>query len=198
MEAFSALLAICAGNSSVNGESPSQRPVTGSFDVLFDLRLNERRSKQSWGWWFETPSRPLWRHSNVVPDFIHNFDHYIIIRYGDARQTIQKSKLRNTLIRHIICHHVQTVKYLCCQIQQNELFRETWFQRKFSLSMSNSNWMSVLQSTWASCNICRLFCVVCVVWVVCAKTVDRAMNTINIYQSISVYAVQGMDIISIQ
>ena len=24
-----------------------------------------RLSKQSWGWWFETPSRPLWRHSNV-------------------------------------------------------------------------------------------------------------------------------------
>ena len=23
-----------------------------------------RMSKQSWGWWFETPSRPLWRHSN--------------------------------------------------------------------------------------------------------------------------------------
>ena len=31
---------------------------------FFDLRLNERLSKQSWGWWFETPSRPLWRHSN--------------------------------------------------------------------------------------------------------------------------------------
>ena len=30
----------------------------------FDLRLNKRLSKQSWGWWFETPSRPLWRHCN--------------------------------------------------------------------------------------------------------------------------------------
>ena len=65
MEAFSALLAICAGNSPVTGEFPAQRPVMRSFDVLFDLRLNERLSKQSWGWWFETPSRPLWRHSNV-------------------------------------------------------------------------------------------------------------------------------------
>ena len=33
--------------------------------LFFDLRLNERFSKQSWGWWFETPSRPLWRHCNV-------------------------------------------------------------------------------------------------------------------------------------
>ena len=64
METFSALLAICAGNSLVLGEFPSQRPVTRSFDVFFDLRLNKRLSKQSWGWWFETPSCSLWRHSN--------------------------------------------------------------------------------------------------------------------------------------
>ena len=47
METFSALLAICAGDSPVPGEFPSQRPVTRSFDVLFDLRLNKRLSKQS-------------------------------------------------------------------------------------------------------------------------------------------------------
>ena len=41
METFSALLAICAGNSPVPGEFPAQRPVTRSFDVFFDLRLNE-------------------------------------------------------------------------------------------------------------------------------------------------------------
>ena len=44
---------------------PAQRPVTRNFDVSFDLRLNKRLSKQSWGWWFETPSHPLWRHRNV-------------------------------------------------------------------------------------------------------------------------------------
>ena len=60
IETFSALLAICAGNSPVADEFPAQRPATRSFDVFFDLRL----SKQSRGWWFEAPSRPLWRHSN--------------------------------------------------------------------------------------------------------------------------------------
>ena len=35
---------------------PSQRPVTRSFDVFFDLRLNKRLSKQSRRRWFETPS----------------------------------------------------------------------------------------------------------------------------------------------
>ena len=33
METFSALLAICAGNSPVPGDFPAQRPVTRSFDV---------------------------------------------------------------------------------------------------------------------------------------------------------------------
>ena len=40
METFSALLAICAVNSPVTGELLAQRPVTRSFDVLFDLRIN--------------------------------------------------------------------------------------------------------------------------------------------------------------
>ena len=65
METLTALLAICAGNSSVTGEFPAQRPVTRNFDVFFDQRLNKCLSKQWWGWWFETPSRPLWRHSDV-------------------------------------------------------------------------------------------------------------------------------------
>ena len=64
METFSALLAICAGNSPVPGEFPAQRPVTRSFDVFFDLRPNKRLSKQWRGWWFETQSRSLWRQRN--------------------------------------------------------------------------------------------------------------------------------------
>ena len=47
METFSALLAICEGDSPVTGEFPTQRPVTLSFDVFFDLRLNKRLSKQT-------------------------------------------------------------------------------------------------------------------------------------------------------
>ena len=30
--------------------------------------LNKRLRKQWWGWWFETPSYPLWRHSNDLRD----------------------------------------------------------------------------------------------------------------------------------
>ena len=48
------------------GEFPTQRPVTRSFDVLFDLRLNKRLSKQPWGWWFKTPSWSFWRQRNEL------------------------------------------------------------------------------------------------------------------------------------
>ena len=65
METFSALLALCVGNSPVTGKFTTQRPATRSFDVFFDLRLNKRLSKQSWGWWLETPSCSLWRQCNV-------------------------------------------------------------------------------------------------------------------------------------
>ena len=74
METFSALLAICAGNSPVPGEFPAQKPVTRSFDVFFDLRLNKRLSKHSWVWWFETLSHPLWRHRNDPGG--HSWEHH--------------------------------------------------------------------------------------------------------------------------
>ena len=50
------------------GDFPTQRPVTRSFDVYFDLRPNKWLSKQSWGWWFGTLSCSLWRHRNAILD----------------------------------------------------------------------------------------------------------------------------------
>ena len=69
-----------AANSPVTGEFPSQRAVTRSFDVFFDLRLNKRLSNQPRHRWFETPSSSLWRHCSilsgirtVISNYIHNF-----------------------------------------------------------------------------------------------------------------------------
>ena len=39
-----------------------KNPVTQSFEIFFGLHVNKRLSKQSWGWWFEMLSRPLWHH----------------------------------------------------------------------------------------------------------------------------------------
>ena len=68
METFSALLAICV----VTDELSAQKPVTRSFDVFFDPRLNEWLSKQSWGWLFERPSHLLWniRYDNIWADIL--------------------------------------------------------------------------------------------------------------------------------
>ena len=89
METFPLYWPFVWGNSPVTGEFPTQRPVTRSFDGFFDLRLNKRLSKQWRGWWFETPSHPLWRHSNerqwIMPQQKcipcgNNFDHYFILK----------------------------------------------------------------------------------------------------------------------
>ena len=69
METFSALLAICAGNSPVPGEFPTQRPVTRSFDVFFGLRLNKRLSK-----------------NGEDGDLRHNRVHYdVIVMYSNLK-----------------------------------------------------------------------------------------------------------------
>ena len=66
MEKNSSSLALCVENSPVTGEFPAPRPVTRSFEVFFDLRLNKRLSKQWLGWWLETQSCSLWRHCSDV------------------------------------------------------------------------------------------------------------------------------------
>ena len=53
-------------NQMETGEFHSQRTVTRSFDVFFDLRLNKRLSKQLRPRRFETPSLSLWRHCNGI------------------------------------------------------------------------------------------------------------------------------------
>ena len=74
IEPFSALLVICAGNSPVPGEFPSQRPVKQSIDIFFDMCLNKGLRKQSWlQWWFATPSCSLPCKLNLLSDEIRIF-----------------------------------------------------------------------------------------------------------------------------
>ena len=97
METFSALLTLCVGNSLVTGEFAAQRPVTRSFDVFFDLRLNKPLSKQSWRLWFETPSRSSlhWRHNDH--DGVSNHQpHGCLLNRLFRRRSKKASKLRVT------------------------------------------------------------------------------------------------------
>ena len=115
METFSALLTICAGNSPVPGEFPTQRPVTWSFDVFFDLRLNKRLSKQSWGWWFETLSRPLWRHCNV----------HLLLGTVEPHETNTVSYLSWQLLG--LSYHVFHPSLCDVQMQRDILDIDSWY-----------------------------------------------------------------------
>ena len=108
METFPALRAICAGDSPVPGEFPTQRPATRRFGVFFDLRLNKGLRKQPWGWWFETLSRPLWRHCNA--------------RYG---QTVQKEGK----YRHWLAQSASNVSCWYSYWVQN-LTQHTWWRHQ--------------------------------------------------------------------
>ena len=48
---------------------PHTKASDAELWYFFYQRLNKRLSKQSWGWWFETPSRSLWRHCNTKDFF---------------------------------------------------------------------------------------------------------------------------------
>ena len=97
------------------GEFPSQRPVTQSFDVFIDLRLNKRLRKQPWSWWFETPSCSLWRHCNDHRDS------------GDVRafrytETFYHKKRR-----------------LCVHVERYPRINETKWNRNKSIEYANIN-----------------------------------------------------------
>ena len=126
METFSVLLAICAENSPVPGEFPAQRPGTLSFDVFFDLRLNKRLSKQSWGWRFETLSRPLWCHRNDIYDLI-----LVITVPADGKAPNGARPSAGT---------VMTTKFLHC-------FSGCWFQFTF---LDQIKWWNSKCPAWIS------------------------------------------------
>ena len=66
METFSALLALWRGIHRWPVNSPHKGQWRGALMFSLICALNKRLSKQSWGWWFETPSCSLWRQCNVM------------------------------------------------------------------------------------------------------------------------------------
>ena len=106
---------LCAGNSPVTGEFHPQRPVTRCFNVFFDLRLNKRLSKQSWGCWFETPSRSLWRHCNAK-----QLPGYCADAHRNKTKTItwNKSKMGTCGWYHLI--NVMTIELVLLYFRQKE------------------------------------------------------------------------------
>ena len=92
IEPFSALLALC------DRWIPSQKSVTRSFDILFDLRLNKWLSKQSWGWWFETRHRA---HCNAIHSqclqAIFEIDNWLSVMFIWSSATLLNESIFNWL-----------------------------------------------------------------------------------------------------
>ena len=165
METFSALLAICAGNSPDPGEFSAQRPVTRSFDDFFVLRPNKRLSKQRWGWWFETPSSPLLRHCNEI--FLTRGRQSMWLRslitlmtswYGNVfRITGPLCCYSNA---NIFCKHNHT------QIQTHKIpaLRQEYSRKNRAIALLRMAWLylsPVYQHPWASYQIRKIAGCVC-------------------------------------
>ena len=145
METFSALLAICAGNSPVPGDFPTQRPVTRSFDVFFDLCLNKKLSKQSWDWWFETLSCPLWRQvvssipagSTIIYRFLCGFICVSLcqsIKIKPTNMYIASARAQFKINTHRCWnwHHVHSRQVVSCPVQPRARHWNCVFWRDFS------------------------------------------------------------------
>ena len=74
METFSSLLAFRVGNSPVTGEFPACKPVTQSFDIFFDLHMNQQLSNDA------VDLRRHRAHYNVI---VMGNTHSITILFGD-------------------------------------------------------------------------------------------------------------------
>ena len=118
------------------GEFPTQRPVTQSFEVFFDLCLNKWLSKQWWGWWFETPSHPVCRHRNAVREELPS------IRYYHSKMANRKNGEKPDLLFHQVmsgiiscdwygrCMTVFLI-YMCCVMSWNCVISELWVDEFF-------------------------------------------------------------------
>ena len=126
METLSALVALCAGS------LPVQRSVTRSFDAFFDLRLNKRMSKQSWGWWFETPRA----HCDVI---VNTSCMFVGIQWKcvSFSNTIHPMNIHRIVLRCFVFgvwyHHLLGLSHFIC------FFLQDWVTHTHAIMMTPSN-----------------------------------------------------------
>ena len=98
------------------GEFPAQRPVSWGLNVFFDLSLNEQLNTHSWGWWFQTPSHPLWRQSNDMQKdstkYQEQIPSHVVLSYFYCR-IINTQWLNHFLY---IAKHIVVITVTCMKI----------------------------------------------------------------------------------
>ena len=106
--------------------SPVNSPHKGQWRgalVFFYVRQNKELGEQWWGWWFETPSHPLWRHCNVVTKIIVVYGKPNIILYLLIQQHLpDKCKFTRSLLKNIIGITRRVYGHLSIHIFLNDRF----------------------------------------------------------------------------
>ena len=155
METFSVLLAIYVGNSSVTDEFPAQRPVTRSFEVFVDLRLNKR----SWGWWVNNREAGDFgrhrAHYDVIVMFVEIIVHalFVYCRYHRFHHT---ASCLEYLILHAVIKCMNSLSWIF-NLEQKKLianFRiSTWNNHDIQTSMGFIQLvlMGVILLYWCIC-----------------------------------------------
>ena len=143
------------GNSPFTGEFPTKWPVARGIDVFFDLRMNKRLSKQSWGWWFEAPSRPLWRHCNVIMEPIYHEDimHHNVIPEQNITVFTNCSKyykLKELLIKSVFGVWMYGWEYNILPLIQI-MTGNTLLSKQVTTKLSHDNIYDVTGSEWVKC-----------------------------------------------
>ena len=158
METFSALLALSAGSSSVSGEFPSQRPVTQSFDVFFHLCLNKRLSKQSWGWWFETPSRSIWLHGNTTTKADGCRYHQFMATNPSSPPCDEPTTIQSVYVEmiYILRLHTKSIPKCSSRVTIHKMNRCLWFMQE-TLQWRHNGRDSVSNRQPHDCLLNRLF-----------------------------------------
>ena len=111
---------------------------------FFLLRLSERLSKQSWGWWFETPSHPLWRHCNDASMHFKKTHSYSIEENSNC---FINRIWRNTFTVRIF------LLFVVVNFQSN--FTSIYFRvTSLVLTQSSHDWHNVIEAT---CNMNELY-----------------------------------------
>ena len=93
-----------------------------------DLRLNKQLKKQSWGWWFETPSRLSWRHCNVIVAYSRHMGAWFWVNIRQVMCLTAPShyiKRCSLIINRILWHSLRPISQKLLKIS-NEFKHYTW------------------------------------------------------------------------
>ena len=114
--------------------------------------LNKRLNKQSWGWWFETPSRSLWRHCNDILGISHTLKrkcHYDELFVTGCSESYKKDNFLCTQGRK--CHQIDDISL---SMLYNQLQWQCIFQMIHPADIK-CNHDVIITSKRCSCTFCR-------------------------------------------